>query len=185
MEEYFLFIVCILIIKSTQVQPSNIDYIDTSSTLLAYDCNNPTDITTHSYDEVIGCQQKRPTSKHDNSKESHFQILQENDKVRINGGICVVYKSTKNHFCGTYSHQASISSLDMTHMKIKIDTKICKKWHETLIVEPNDLREDTILQRNTQELKLVHNAENIYRAFKRGSQIITTSKDVMPAILRP
>ena len=145
MEEYILYIVCLLILKSTQVQPSNIDYIDTSSTLLAYDCNNPTDITTHSYDEVIGCQQQRPTSEHDNTKESHFQILQENDKVRINGGICVVYKSTKNHFCGTYSHQTSISSLDVTHMKIKIDTKICKKWHETLIVERNDLREDTLL----------------------------------------
>ena len=178
MEEYMRFIVCLLILKSTQVKPSNIDYIDTSSTLLAYDCNNPTDITTHSYDEVIGCQQQRPTSEHDNSKESHFQILQENDKVRINGGICVVYKSTKNHFCGTYSHQTSISSLDVTHMKIKIDTKVCKKWHETLIVEPNDLREDTILQRNTPNLNLVHNAENIYRGFKRGSQITTTSNDV-------
>ena len=63
-------------------------------------------------------------------------------------------------------------------MKIKIDTKICKKWHQTLVVEPNDLRDDTILQRNTPHLNLVHNAENIYRAFKRGSQIITTSNDV-------
>ena len=178
MGEYIRYIVCLLILKSTQVKPSNIEYIDKSSTLVAYDCNNPTDITTHSYDEVIECQQQKPTSGHDNTKESHFQILQENDKARINGGICVVYKSTKNYFCGTYSHQTSISSLDVTHMKIKIDTKICKKWHETLIVEPNDLRDDTILQRNTPHLNLVHNAENIYRAFKRGSQIITTSNDV-------
>ena len=73
---------------------------------------------------MIECQQKEATTEYDKIKESHFQILQENEKVRINGGICIFYKSTKINFCDTYIHQTSISNLHVTHMKIKIDTKV-------------------------------------------------------------
>ena len=60
-------------------------------------------------------------------EDTHFQILQENPKVKIIGGLCSVYKSTKNNFCGQYSHQTSITSLDLTHVIVMLDTKICKK----------------------------------------------------------
>ena len=38
-----------------KIQSNEIEYVDKSSTLIGYDCNNPTDIVTHSYDEVNDC----------------------------------------------------------------------------------------------------------------------------------
>ena len=55
MEVYIPYIICLIILSPLNVKPSNIEYVETSSTLVAYDCNNPTDITTYSYDEVIEC----------------------------------------------------------------------------------------------------------------------------------
>ena len=92
--------------------------------------------------------------------------------------MCQVFKSTTNNFCGRYTHQTSITTLDVTHVKIKLDTKVCKKWLETLTVEASDIGEDTILEEDTPKMTLTQNGENIFRAFKRGSHIFTTSNDV-------
>ena len=45
-------------------------------------------------------------------------------------------------------------------------------------MKPEDSKHDTLLQSNRPELKLGHNAVNIYIAFKRVSEIITTNNDV-------
>ena len=92
--------------------------------------------------------------------------------------MCQVFKSTRNNFCGRYSHQTSINPLDLTHVKVELDTMVCKKLLGTLTVEASDMGEDTILEKDTPKMALSHNGENIFRAFKRGSHIFTTANDV-------
>ena len=173
-----LYIVATQLSILQEIKSNQIEYVDKSSMLVGYDCNNPTEIKTYSNDEVLDCNEDSDSHGVTTTEDTHFQILQKNSKVKITGGMCQVFKSTRNNFCGRYSHQTSITPLDVTHVKIKLDTKVCKKWLETLTVEASDMGEDTILEEDTPKMTLSHNGENIFRAFKRGSHIFTTANDV-------
>ena len=94
---------------------SDITFVDEKNVLTGFNCANPTNIRIHSYGQELPCQETWTNNKKQNRSEVHFQILQRYRKIETNGKKCVVYKSSKHAFCGVYSHQTLVASLDVKH----------------------------------------------------------------------
>ena len=48
--------------------------------LVGYDCNNPSEIKTYSYDEVLDCNEDSDSHGVTTTEDTHFQILQKTPK---------------------------------------------------------------------------------------------------------
>ena len=70
-----LYIVATLLSILQEIKSNQIEYVDKSSTLVGYDCNNPTEIKTYSYDEVVECNEEADSHGMTATEDTHFQIL--------------------------------------------------------------------------------------------------------------
>ena len=71
-----LYIVASLLSIPLETKSNQIEYVDKSSMLVGYDCNNPTEIKTYSYDEVLDCNEEADSHGVTTTEDTHFQILQ-------------------------------------------------------------------------------------------------------------
>ena len=71
-----LYIVATLLSILQEIKSNQIEYVDKSSMLVGYDCNNPTEIKTYSYDEVLDCNEEADSHGVTTTEDTHFQILQ-------------------------------------------------------------------------------------------------------------
>ena len=88
-----LYIVASLLSIPLEIKSNQIEYVDKSSTLVGYDCNNPTEIKTYSYDEVLDCNEEADSHGMTTTEDTNFQILHfytlDNDVYNLE---CRIYK---------------------------------------------------------------------------------------------
>ena len=99
-----------------------------------FDCSQPRNVKDVGYVGDLECSGR---AKIASTRNTSYQILQEEKYHRVNGTTCSLIMTRVVRYCGTYDHQTTFPGASLHEVGVPVTLEQCRKWYQNLEYRDN------------------------------------------------